>query len=80
MQTTVEFAEQHFAELLQLVSAGEEVVVHSGSSPVARIVPFGSCHPSLRPQVGEVTSGPVRWSDASFEPLNDAGLRELGLL
>ena len=33
-----------------------------------------------RPQVGEVTSAPVRWSAESFAALDEEGIKELGLL
>ena len=40
-------------------------------------VPGGEC---ARPQVGEITSGPVRWMNESFAALDGAGMKELGLL
>ena len=36
--------------------------------------------PAGRPHVGEVTSAPVRWSASSFEPMDEDGMKELGLL
>jgi antitoxin (DNA-binding transcriptional repressor) of toxin-antitoxin stability system len=79
METTLDYAETHFAQILRCVVGGEEVLLRSGTVPVARIVPISCPHPA-RPRVGQVTSGPVRWSAASFNALDDDGMKELGLL
>ena len=79
MDATLDYAETHFSQLLRVVAAGEEVVLRRGEVAVAKIVPIPSTVAS-RPRVGEVTSGPVRWSAESFAPLGDEGLKELGLL
>ena len=79
MDTTLDYAEAHFSQLLRAVAAGEEVVLRRGEVPVAKIVPIPS-GASARPRVGEVTSAPVRWSAESFAPLGDEGMKELGLL
>lgn len=79
MDATLDYAETHFSQLLRVVAAGEEVVLRRGEVAVAKIVPIPSTVAS-RPRVGEVTSGPVRWSAESFAPLGDDGLKELGLL
>ena len=79
MDATLDYAETHFSQLLRVVAAGEEVVLRRGEVAVAKIVPISSTVAS-RPRVGEVTSGPVRWSAESFAPLGDDGLKELGLL
>ena len=80
METTLEYAEAHFAQLLQRVVQGEEVVLREGVKPVARIVPFPAPASMGRPQVGVITSGPSRWTDASFSALDEAGMKALGLL
>lgn len=80
METTVEYAETHFAQLLQCVGRGEEVILREGANPVARIVPFPKTAQKDRPQVGEITSAPIRWNAESFAPLDDAGMKALGLL
>ena len=80
MDTTVEYAETHFAQLLRCVERGEEVILRAGPNPVARLVPFPRPEKHRRPQVGEITSAPVRWNRASFAPLDEAGLESLGLL
>ena len=79
METTLDYAAGHFSELLQVVAEGEEVVLHNGTVPVARIVPIPLAR-GARPKVGEVTSAPVRWSAESFAALDEAGIKELGLL
>jgi antitoxin (DNA-binding transcriptional repressor) of toxin-antitoxin stability system len=80
MEATLEYAETHFAQLLRRVVQGEEVVLSEGLKPVARILPVASAPTVARPKVGVVTSGPVRWSEASFAAMNEADLKELGLL
>lgn len=79
VETTVEYAETHFAQLLQCVGRGEEVILREGANPVARIVPFPQTPKQRRPQVGEITSAPIRWDAGSFAPLDDAGMKALGL-
>ena len=80
METTVEYAETHLAQLLRCVAQGEEIILREDGDPVARIVPFPNGRRHTRPQVGEITSAPVRWADDSFIALDDAGMKELGLL
>ncbi len=80
METTVQYAETHFAQLLRCVAQGEEVILRENGDPVARIVPFPTAKRQTRPQVGDITSAPVRWAPDSFTALDDAGLKELGLL
>lgn len=80
METTIQYAETHFAQLLRCVAGGEEVIVREGAHPVARIVPVPPSEKRQRPQVGEITSAPVRWNGGSFAPLDDAGMHSLGLL
>jgi prevent-host-death family protein len=79
MEMTLTYAEAHFSQLLQLVAKGEEVVLRNESEPVARIVPIPSTA-GTRPRVGTLTSGPVSWTEDCFAPLDDAGMKELGLL
>lgn len=79
METTLDYAETHFSQLLGVVADGEEVVLHRGTVPVARIVPIPTVS-VVRPRVGERTSAPVLWSVAAFAPMNEDGMKELGLL
>ena len=79
METTLDYAETHFSQVLGVVANGEEVVLRRGTVPVARIVPIPAV-PTARPRVGERTSAPVNWSAAAFAPLDEEGMRELGLL
>ena len=80
METTVQYAETHLAQLLICVEQGEEVILRKGADAVARIVPFPPLPKHRRPQVGEITSAPVGWNEDSFAPLDEAGMKALGLL
>ena len=40
METTLDYAEAHFSQLLRLVAGGEGVVLRNDTVPVARIVPI----------------------------------------
>ena len=40
-QVTIHEAKTHFSRLLADVERGDEIVVARGSSPIARLVPFG---------------------------------------
>ena len=80
METTLEYAETHFAQLLSRVIQGEEVILREGAKPVARIIPFPAAQNAARPQVGAITSAPIRWTDASFAALDEEGMKSLGLL
>ena len=80
METTVQYAETHLAQLLIRVERGEEVILRNGAEAVARIVPFPHAPKRPRPQVGELTSAPVKWDDASFAPLDEAGMKNLHLV
>lgn len=62
---TIYEAKTNFSKLLARVEKGEEVVVCRRKLPVARVVPF-TRKPRKRPQVGEITSKPVRWTRDCF--------------
>lgn len=79
VDTTLDYAETHFSQLLRLVANGEELVLRNGTVPVARIVPIPPAR-GTRPQVGEIASAPVRWSEKSFAALDEEGITQLGLL
>ena len=79
VDTTLDYAETHFSQLLRLVANGEELVLRNGTVPVARIVPIPPAR-GTRPKVGEITSAPIRWSEKSFAALDEEGIKELGLL
>ena len=79
METTLDYAETHFSQSLGVVAKGEEAVLHRGTVPVARIVPIPGVSVA-RPHVGELTSAPALWSAAAFAPVDEDGMRELGLL
>ena len=80
VQLTLDYAETHFPQILRQVLGGEEVVLCRGTLAVARIVPVASTPTVQRPRVGKITSAPVRWQDESFAPLDEEGMKDLGLL
>ena len=80
VQLTLDYAETHFPQILRQVLGGEEVVLCRGTLAVARLVPVAGTPALQRPSVGEITSAPVRWNEASFAPLDDEGMKDLGLL
>ena len=79
METTLDYAGVHFSQPLRLVAEEEEVVLRNGTVAVARIVPIPSAR-GARPNVGEVTSAPVRWAAESCAGLVEVGIKELGRL
>jgi antitoxin (DNA-binding transcriptional repressor) of toxin-antitoxin stability system len=80
METTLDYAEGHFSQIMRQVKAGEEILLRDGVTAVAKIIPVPARRATFRPQVGEKTSAPVKWNSASFAALDDAGMKELGLL
>lgn len=65
---TVHEAKSTLSKLLAATEAGEEFIVCRGDQPVARLVPF---RPPVRkrPRVGEITSGPITYTEDCFSPL-----------
>ena len=49
-------AQTHLVELLSLVSAGIEIILTAGSTPLARIVPMAA---APRPRVAELHPGAI---------------------
>ena len=80
METTLDYAESHFPQLIRQVKAGEEILLREGATAVARIIPVPAQRATIRPQVGETTSAPVKWNAASFAALDESGMKELGLM
>ena len=80
METTLDYAESHFPQLMRQVKAGEEILLRDGATAVAKIVPVPASRATPRPKVGETTSAPVKWSAASFAALDETGMKKLGLL
>ena len=77
-EVTVHAAKTHLSKLLAKVENGEQIVICRGSKPVARLVPFDIGN-GIRPKVGEITSGPIRYSKDCFAPLTDKELEDWGL-
>lgn len=78
IRATIHYARKHLSRLLADVQHGETVVILKGETPVARLVAIDAV-PRTRPNVGEVTTSGVRWSEDAFRPLTDSELREWGL-
>jgi antitoxin (DNA-binding transcriptional repressor) of toxin-antitoxin stability system len=53
-------AQTHLVELLSLVTAGIEIILTEGSTPLARIVPMGGASTRASPTYILVPSGPAR--------------------
>jgi antitoxin (DNA-binding transcriptional repressor) of toxin-antitoxin stability system len=78
IRVTIDQAASRFSHLISLIGKGEEVVVLDHDQPVARIT---RCEASLapRPQVGKLSSAPVRYAEDCFLPLTDDELKTWGL-
>ena len=59
-------AQTHLVELLALVSAGTEIILTAGSTPLARIVPMAG---ATTPRVPGLHPGAIWTSEAFDEPL-----------
>jgi antitoxin (DNA-binding transcriptional repressor) of toxin-antitoxin stability system len=59
-------AQTHLVELLSLVSAGTEIILTAGNTPLARIVPMAG---ALTPRVAGLHPGAIRTSEDFDEPL-----------
>ncbi len=59
-------AQTHLIELLSLVSAGTEIILTEGSTPLARIVPMGG---ATTPRVAGLHPGAIWTSEDFDEPL-----------
>jgi prevent-host-death family protein len=60
-------AQTHLAELLSLVSAGTEIILTEGSTPLARIVPMAGA--TTTPRVAGLHPGALWTSEDFDEPL-----------
>jgi antitoxin (DNA-binding transcriptional repressor) of toxin-antitoxin stability system len=59
-------AQTHLVELLSLVSAGTEIILTAGNTPLARIVPMAG---ALTPRVAGLHPGAIQMSEDFDEPL-----------
>ena len=59
-------AQAHLVELLTLVSAGTEIILTAGSTPLVRIVPMAG---APTPRVAGLHPGAIWTSEAFDEPL-----------
>lgn len=57
---TVHFAKTNLSKLLQDVEDGKQVVLARGKKPIARMVPCSQLPNDNRPEVGTVTSKPIK--------------------
>jgi len=77
---TTHNAKTNLSALLREVAQGAEVEIRRGDRAIARLVPAGSSRSQRRPPVGTRTSGPIRSAPDAFAPLDEAAMKELGLL
>jgi prevent-host-death family protein len=71
ISVTVHQAKTTLSRLIAAAEAGEEVVIHRGDEPVARLVPIDASPPKRR--FGAL-AGKVSLDERFFEPLPDAEL------
>ena len=57
---TVHFAKTNLSKLLQDVEDGKQVVLARGKKPIARMVPCSQLPNNSRPEVGTITSKPIK--------------------
>ena len=57
---TVHFAKTNLSKLLQDVEDGKQVVLARGKKPIARMVPCSQLPNDSRPEVGTITSKPIK--------------------
>jgi antitoxin (DNA-binding transcriptional repressor) of toxin-antitoxin stability system len=74
----IDQAADRFTKLIRLIGEGEDVLVMDHDRPVARITRCEET-PNGRPDVGTITSPPVRYSDDCFDPISDRELLNWGL-
>ena len=77
---TTHNAKTNLSALLREVAQGAEVEIRRGDRAIARLVPAGSSRSQRRPPVGTRTSGPIQIDPDAFAPLDEAAMKELGLL
>jgi prevent-host-death family protein len=73
-------AKTQLSRLLDLVLAGEEVVIARRSQPIAKLIPFRpTAKPATQRPVGTPTSDPVELAEDAFAPLDEHELATWGL-
>ena len=60
MQINISNAKANLSRLLELVSAGEDVIISKAGKPIARLVPFGE---SYQQRKGGIWKGKLRISE-----------------
>jgi prevent-host-death family protein len=76
---TTHEAKSQLSRLLAEVERGEEIVIHRGETPVARLIGLRGKPRRSRPRVGTITSEPITAQPDAFAPLADDELDRLGL-
>jgi prevent-host-death family protein len=75
---TTHSAKTHLSRLLKEGQHGETVIILHGTEPVAKLISADD-QQNKRPEVGEITSDPVQYSEETFAPLGEEELKEWGL-
>lgn len=78
-RVTTHQAKTQLSQLIKEACNGEDIVVCRGNLPMVRLVPVEKASASGRPAVGQLTSGPVVYSEGVFDPLSDQDLEVWGL-
>ena len=79
-KVTTHEAKTHLSKLIEDIENGEEVLIHRGKIPVAKLVPVNeNVVPHKKPKTGTHTSDKVSYSEDAFEPLDNTDLVEWGL-
>jgi antitoxin (DNA-binding transcriptional repressor) of toxin-antitoxin stability system len=76
---TTHEAKSQLSKLLAEVESGQEVIIRRGNVAIAKLTAVRPRTRRTRPKVGTITSGPIRYSEDAFAPLDEAGLQDWGL-
>jgi antitoxin (DNA-binding transcriptional repressor) of toxin-antitoxin stability system len=76
---TTHEAKTQLSKLLAEVESGQEVIIRRGDVAVAKLTAVHPRTRRTRPRVGTITSGPIRYSEDAFSPLDDQALKDWGL-
>ena len=57
---SIHFAKTNLSKLLQLAEDGKQIVIARGKKPIVRLVPCSQLPNEKRPDVGTVTSKPLK--------------------
>jgi antitoxin (DNA-binding transcriptional repressor) of toxin-antitoxin stability system len=76
---TTHEAKTQLSKLLAEVESGQEVIIRRGDVAVAKLTAIRPHTRRTRPRVGTITTGPIRYSEDAFAPLDEESLKDWGL-